>query len=65
MRLVTNSPVSVPTHVLWVMLLRNSRNDVAETRRMASLNVRIPNRKTPTPPKMLNNHLIQIIQGGR
>ena len=60
-RLVTNKPVMVPTQVLWVMLDRNSRKDVAEARRMASLRVRIPNRNTPTPPNTLNNHLIQIM----
>ena len=62
-RLVTNKPVIVPTHVLWVMLDRNSRKDVAEARRMASLRVRIPNRNTPTPPNTLSNHLIQIMGG--
>ena len=53
----------VPTHVLCVMLDKNSRKDVAEARRMASLRVRIPKRNTPKPPKTLNNHLIQIMAG--
>ena len=62
-KLVTNIPVMVPTQVLWVMLDKNSRNEVAEARRMASLKVRIPNRNTPKPPSTLNNHLIQIMRG--
>ena len=62
-KLVTNTPVIVPTQVLCVMLDRNSRKDVAETRRMASLIVRMPNRNTPSPPNTLSSHLIQIMNG--